>query len=352
MLNFRKLVVAAVVLLTAFSAMASNFRAADQVYVPAVGFLAGASGTFISDIYVSNLTDEPVTVSVIYSAGQNGAIENFPNLFTLNPRERREFINWANLPTGQGGLGKTVAFGQAIFNGCRTGQDCGPATQDPNTGVSPHFRDISVVSRIYQIPAGTTLASNPPTTGQLFNGTPWYHFVSQDQTATGLSRVFITGIAQTGSAGTAGTYRGNIGIVNASQFSSTDIVVKLFSGATGTQVGSDFRLRLGPLGHAQPGLTSMFPSASGRNLYVTVEQQNTTVEASTNPPAGCTPPTSNGCPAFLAYGSVLDNASGDATTLEAQYEKPLTGAQIACIYSPATAQCKSVPSIRRSAKSQ
>ncbi|HXG57963.1 MAG TPA: hypothetical protein VNL91_02980, partial [Thermoanaerobaculia bacterium] len=315
MLNIRKLVVAAVVALAAFSAMASNFRAADQIYLPGAISASGASGTFFSDVYVSNLTDDPVTVSVIFSAGQAGAIENFPNLFTLNPRERREFINWVNLPTSQGGLGKSNAFGQAVFNGCRQGADCGPATQDPNTGISPNFRDISVESRVYSIPPGTTLASNPPTTGQLFTGIPWYHFVSQDQTATGLDKVFITGIVATGGAGTAGTSRSNIGLVNASQFSSTDLVVKLFNGATGTQVGSDFRMRLGPLGHAQPGLTTMFPGASGRNLYVTVEQQNTTVEASTNPPAGCSPPASNGCPAFLAYGSVLDNLSGDATTL-------------------------------------
>lgn len=39
-----------------------------------------------------------------------------------------------------------------------------------------------------------------------------------------------------------------------------------------------------------------------------------------------------GCPSFLAYGSVLDNASGDATTIEAQYLKPLTEAQIDQLY--------------------
>lgn len=39
-----------------------------------------------------------------------------------------------------------------------------------------------------------------------------------------------------------------------------------------------------------------------------------------------------GCPAFLAYGGALDNISGDATTTEAQYLKPLTEAQIDQLY--------------------
>ena len=43
-------------------------------------------------------------------------------------------------------------------------------------------------------------------------------------------------------------------------------------------------------------------------------------------------PAEDGCPAFLAYGSVLDNASGDATTLEPQYRKELSPEAIEEIY--------------------
>ena len=57
--------------------------------------------------------------------------------------------------------------------------------------------------------------------------------------------------------------RSAIGLVNASQYSSTQLVVKLFNGATATQIGSDFVQDLGPLGQVQPSIANMFPSFTG-----------------------------------------------------------------------------------------
>ena len=344
---------AAIFVLCAASAMATNFRAADQVYVPAVIHAVGSSGTFLSDLFVSNLTTDSVAVSVIYcpqaqAGGCGGSTsQTFANLLTLAPGERRELIDFVALPQSQGGLGLTSGFGQIVLNGCKSGTSCGADTQDAN-GVSQNFRNISVESRVYSIPPGTSLSANPPTTGQLFSGYPWYNFVSQEQAANGLDKVFVTGIRQTGAAGTAGTYRSNIGLVNASQFSVTTMVVKLFN-PTGTQVGSQYSVQLGPLGSAQVSLGVAFPGASGTGFWVTVEQQNSAATA--DAPAACAPPNSNGCPAFFAYGSVLDNVSGDATTLEPQYLKALTDAQIACIYpAPNQAVCKGTPVMRRVVK--
>ncbi|HYO78609.1 MAG TPA: hypothetical protein VE010_19270, partial [Thermoanaerobaculia bacterium] len=62
----KKLTVAAALMLCAAGASASNFRAADQVYIPIAGHVAGANGTFVTDVYLSNLSSEPVTVSVIF----------------------------------------------------------------------------------------------------------------------------------------------------------------------------------------------------------------------------------------------------------------------------------------------
>src|SRR4029078_6261873 len=140
MLKLQKLAVAAAVSLVAFSAMARNFRAADQVYVPNAGHTAGGSGTFISDMFVSNLSNDSVTVSVIFSGLLNGTAQqqNFNDKFQLAPQERKEFVDFfANT------LGLNNAFGQVIFNACKTGSDC-VATQDPNSGDSPFFRPISV----------------------------------------------------------------------------------------------------------------------------------------------------------------------------------------------------------------
>ncbi len=332
MFKVKHLGVAAAMILVAAGAMASNFRAADQVYVPAAGHLQGATGTFISDVWVSNLsTTDSVTVSVIYTptgTTPDKTPQYFDNVITLAPKERKEYIDFFQVI-----LGQSSAFGTLIFNACKTGADC-INTQD-DFGNSPNYRNIAVFSRIYQIPAGTSLASNPPTTGQAMTGIPWYNFVSSRAADKGLSRVFIQGLRNTGGGGTAGTYRGNIGLMNASQYSTTTIVVRLFNGspgggATPTQIGSDYSVVLGPLQHTQPRLEQMFPAFTGAtatNGFVTIEQISST--PTTDAPPTCLP---DGCPGFLAYGSVLDNVSGDATTLETVYEQALTPEAQGAIY--------------------
>src|SRR5476651_2328177 len=57
MLRLKQVSVAAAMVLISASAMASNFRAADQVYVPVAGHTAvSANPTFISDIWIANLS--------------------------------------------------------------------------------------------------------------------------------------------------------------------------------------------------------------------------------------------------------------------------------------------------------
>ncbi len=123
--------------------------------------------------------------------------------------------------------------------------------------------------------------------------------------------------------------------MNASQFSSTTLVATLRDGATGAQVGNQKIFTLPPLTFEQPNIAAAFGSVgSGTNLYVELEQgaSTKTPDADAN---GC----QDGCPAYLAFGSVLDNQTTDPTTLEAQYTKALTSTQIACIYDPASANC-------------
>lgn len=326
MFKLKHLGLAAALILVAAGSMASNFRGADQVYVPAAGHLVSANATFVSDVWVSNLSStDSVSVSVIYTpSGATPTPQYFDNVITLRPLERKEFVDF--FPTA---LGLNSAFGTLIFNGCKQSADC--LTQD-DQGFSPNFRDIAVFSRIYSIPAGQTSPANQPTTGQAFPGIPWYNFVSSRQASTGLSRVFIAGIRNTGTAGQVGTYRGNIGVMNASQYSTTTLILKLWNGANPTQqIGSDFPVTLGPLGHQQVNVSTAFSAfgtgATSTNAFVTVEQTNNV--PTNDAPTTCLP---DGCPGFLAYGSVLDNATGDATTLETVYEKALTGAALDVIY--------------------
>lgn len=318
----KKLGIAAALTLCAVGAMASNFRAADQVYLPIAGHLQSAGQpVYVSDVYISNLSSDSVDISVIFSSGVNGSDNpaggkglEHKNVVRLAPFERKEFPNFmANTLNRQG------QFGQLIFNACLAGADCGPSTQNPS-GYSPNFRNISVESRIYSMPTGSVPGTGQPTTGQLFSGIPWYNFVSSLQTDNKLHRIFITGLTQNTE------YRSNIGLVNASQFSATDLVVRLYRGNAPTTQVAEYALRLQPLGQAQANFSQIFPGVTGANFFVTVEQRNNA--ASADAPSGCV----EGCPAFLAYGSVLDNKTNDATTLEPQYEIPLSDAAIAAIY--------------------
>lgn len=324
----RKLGVAAALVLCALGASASNFRGADQVYVPVAGHAGGSSGLFISDAYIANLTGDVVDVSVLYiPRGPNAGgatpagIEEIRNRITLQPFERREFPDiFVNT------LGKESGFGLLIFNGCKAGASCGTDQQD-SEGNSANYRAISVQTRIYQI--NPSAGQNPPTTGQLFSGIPWYHFVSKVQNTVGLDKVFITGLTQTGTAGQAGTYRSNIGVVNASEYSRTNIVFRLYQGGmSDANLKGTATVALGPLGSQLYGFNELFPGVTGSNYWVTVEQ--TGVERLPNAPGTCL----EGCPAFLAYGSVLDNVSGDATTMEAQYMVELSQKVIDELYPP------------------
>lgn len=327
------MVVTAALILVAAGAMASNFRAADQVYVPVSGHLTAGAGTFVSDIFISNVTSDPVTVSVIYTRTTNlsGAVQPpqyFNNIFTLGANERRELNDFLGVPA-PAGLGLSNAFGTLVFNGCRQGVDC-TVNQDVNGG-HPDFRDIAVLSRIYLIPTGQTPAT-AATTGQDIAGIPWYHYASSRASVPfGLGRLAITGFRQTGTAGQAGTYRGNLGVMNASQFSRTTLLLRLYTGSNRTTPLSERRVTLGPLNHIQASITDLFQGVVAgpqtTNLYVTIEQENSIAEPGAPSTCGA-----DGCPGFLAYGAVLDNVTGDATTLEAIYEKPLSGDAIAAIY--------------------
>jgi hypothetical protein len=341
-----KSAVTAVMMLFAAAAMANNFRAADQVYVTAAAHAAGASGTFISDIFISNLSTDSVAVTVLYGSGVTGTLQTFGTvanpLITLAPSERREIPDFMATPVAQGGLGLSVGFGQLIFNACKAGGNCTvpPATGscpggDPILGTCPDFRPISVETRVYSTPpaggctstfsASVCAGPTPPTTGQLFSGLPWYTFASSDASSIGLDKVFITGFRNNSA------FRSNVGLVNASQFSTTTLTVKLFRGSDSTLLGTN-TVTLAPFGHTQILIsdTKLFPTFIGStatNAYVTVEQGNNipTSDAVAN---GC----NTGCPAFFAYGSVLDNLSGDATTLEPQFLKPLSDAAINCVF--------------------
>jgi hypothetical protein len=341
----KRLLIATALTMCAAGAYASNFRGADQVYIPTAGRIVQATNnTFISDVQLANLTSDTVVVSVIYQpinavtnpANPASIGQEFKDIITLLPFERKEYKDFF-----QSALHLNDGFGMLILNGCLQGANCGPSGTDDEANTQ-NYRAISAESRIYSFK--TLLGKETGTVGQLFSGIPWYNFVSMLQAQAGLDEIFITGISHTAN-GTSG-FRSNIGLINASEFSNTTLAVQLWQGAA--RVGNEFTVTLGPLGNTQilvgreigAGLVGL---TTGTNLWATIEQRNSTPRTDIQVPETCLP---DGCPAFLAYGSVLDNVSGDATTLEAQYMKALSRQAIEATYPTGAGK----PAIRRSAR--
>lgn len=274
-------------------ASASSFRAADIVYLPAAIRAAGAGGAFFkTDVVVSNVSDQRVVVQVAYAptgggnnAGITAAMRALPG-GTLLPGERRDISDI----TQQLGI-TDPANGYLIFFACREGGNCTDCDANP-----ADCQLITVQGRIYNS------ASNGSSFGQLFPGIPWYNYVSVESADIGLHRVFIPGLRNIGQAGVSG-FRSNIGLVNASQTSSTELRVTIFS-STGQQLGQS-NFTLGPLGHLQFNAANLGLTGNG---WALVEQVSAT-------PTGTDPAN----PGFMAYGSLLDNVTNDPTTLEAQY---------------------------------
>jgi ferredoxin len=278
-------------LMFASVASANVFRAADIVYLPAVARLPGVAGAFFkTDVTIINTSTSRIVVQVAYveGSGDNStALNTLITLPTFAPGERRELIDIA-----QSALNRATANGYLIFFSCREGGNC--SNCDSNAA---DCLKIAVQGRIYNDTPGGTF-------GQSFPGLPWYSYAAFTSTPQGTDSLSINGVRNNAD------YRTNIGLVNASQFSSTVLRLRVFNNA-GTPVG-EMNQTLGPLGRIQFPVTQIAGGFTG-NGYVTVEQVSATP----------TPAQADAVPGFFAYGSLLDNRTSDPTTLEAQFSAPL-----------------------------
>lgn len=313
-MNIRRITLIAIAVLAVASiASASNFRAADIVYLPSAGKVASGSLVFATDVYITNLTTSKVVVSVGFgetgTAANNATLpQNLKTLATsLAPGERRLVadITGTLFPEKDGKLGFLVFFA------CKEGGTCTDCDLNP-----ADCSLISVEGRIYSFPVGNPAGG---TKGQLFFGYPWYSFVSPNDASLSLDKVFIVGLRNEGVRPTSG-YRTNFGILNASQDYTGQVKVSVFTG-TGTLVGEK-TYTLGPLGHFQGNILDAAPAFTTNNSigYAVIQQTGSTLV-----PDGCA-----ACaPGFFVFGSVLDNITDDPTTLESVYTQQL---DLRCVY--------------------
>ena len=198
MLNRKRAFFFVLAMLMAVSAVANNFRAGDLVYLPVAGRVQGAA-LFKTDVWVSNLsTTDSVTIDVAYAP--TGNVDNrsvtgsLIRLATLNPGERREFIDI--FAAGNLNISGNP-FGQLLFFGCRAGGNC--SNCDTNAA---DCRLITVEARVFaELTTGCAGGATLCTNGQDVPGFPWYNYASVDSADRGLDRVFITGFRQTGAPG-------------------------------------------------------------------------------------------------------------------------------------------------------
>ncbi|HUF10859.1 MAG TPA: hypothetical protein VMO47_16185 [Rhodothermales bacterium] len=299
-----KVLIALSIVLVSVPVFASNFRAADVVYLPAAGRLQGQA-FFKTDIVITNVSNSAVTVdaALLEGAGdaraglEPGAVER---VGTLNAGESLFIEDAIDAIFGRNG------FGQMILYSCRVGGDCTACDSD-DTDCLP----IVVEGRVYAESTDPDICGEAAacTFGQLFSGLPWYSYVSSAVADRSLDRVWITGIKQ------SAQYRSNLGFTNASEFSTTTLNVSLFR-ADGTQFGATQQVTLGPVGHTQRNVGQLFSGFTGDG-YVIVQQPALGVVPTQ--PDDEDPFIASGAPGFFAYGSVLDNATDDPTTLEAVY---------------------------------
>lgn len=297
------------VIIFAMSARGQNFRAADQVYLPAAGHVAGQDATFLTDIWIKNTTTDSVSVSILFIPDNSAPnVMRFSNVVTLRPGENHKEVDVV------GALLHVSGAGMLVSNGCLAGADCTP---DPTTGENVNYRNVSVESRTY------TSTKCGGTVGQDMPGISWRFTASQ--LIPGMDTLLIVGLRDRilGDAG----WRTNIGVANASEYATINLILALIDGLSGAELGVTY-VSLKPLESRQQSVAVLFPNipqlgsrlnrtAAGVPIlspYVRITQSGSipTADAAAH---GC----AGGCPAFIAYGSLIDNASGDATTLEAQF---------------------------------
>lgn len=314
-MHFKRIAFGIMLMLLAVGAWASNFRAADTVYLPAVARIPiDASTMFKTDVVISNLSSDSVDVDFAISEGQNGTPNavsqaNLKRVGTLKPFERKDVIDFV-----QTVLGRTNAFGQGVFFACRAGGNC----QDCQTNAGD-CRLITIEARIYtESTSGCARGAAKCTTGQLFSGIPWYNFVSSTAADKNLDKAFVAGIRQFGTRDVDG-FRSNLGAVNASNLGSTILTATLYKNDTPTTPFGTYDISLGPLGQFQGNIANLFPGFTGSGFVVVQEKSFTPT----------TPGDPNAFPGFITYGSILDNVTSDPTTLEPQYFSEL---QWDCVY--------------------
>ena len=263
----------------------------DQVYLPAVGYLPGAT-TFATRVIITNASGDPVSVTSVYApANTPNPVRIRGDVLHLRPYEVRPIDDFL-----RDVLHVASGFGMVMFNACREGRDCSVQFPEIDPVGNPNNRPIYVKSRVYSYSTSTS----GPTLGQELSGVSW-----QDAAEAAWMASTLTGIR------VGERHRANIGLANGSDRNPITIAVSLYDGADGG-LRDQRTLTLTPFQSIQPNILDLFPKLAawsrlnrGRAVTNAVVVVTQAAGAPTTEPA-----------AIITYASVVDNLSGDAETIE------------------------------------
>lgn len=312
-------------LLFALPMRAQTPRASDQVFLQAAGHVVSGSTTFATELQVSNLSADPVGISILFvrqntptgMPGPFSPILRFPNRFRLAPHQLGLEVSDAQLVE----WGITGA-GMLIFSACVEGEECGPQIDHTSNPARPRYtidndrymRPISVMAIVRSKVAAFGL-TGLSTFGEAYGAIAWQLAPGARLAAVGMNVVTIGGVRSDAH------YTTKLYYANATEFSTTNVQITLFDGA-GKSYWTVNRL-LTPLENDAEDIAAMFPVLLTNRMnrqppiegaYVRVVQVGTVATKDADR-YGC----ADGCGAFLVQGVMIDRITGDGTRLDAVY---------------------------------
>ncbi|MGE5235525.1 MAG: hypothetical protein ACM3O7_04135 [Acidobacteriota bacterium] len=324
----RSLAIAAAVgvLLVAHQGFAM-FRSGDVVVVPVAAATQGLhSSNWRTDLEILNVGSDPVDIRIALLPSGGADNQVWFDDFSRQLGWSSDFGHYlpappptdptSHSPLAQIQPGELVTLDDVLSNwgldgvkgalvvfAYKTGTF---TTTDPAAAIAGR---IVVNSRTYSLSEGSD--GSPRTFGQQVPGLPWHGFTGSGDPAAAYSRVTFAGVREDDS------YRTALGLVNLSDRLTT-IEVTL-NASDGTALATR-DIVLEPFAHLQfdRAIRSLFEVSSDQYPSV-VGATATAAVKGWEPAVGAGDPT----PAFIAYGSRIDNQTNDPVYLEPSYDSEL-----------------------------
>ncbi len=308
---------------------AASWQAAELIYVPAVAHTEGAAGSeWRTDLFITNMDDVNMDVAMVYLP--SGLVDNgfrFSDRSTwLGPREDQGFgfVNeaLADIPpngtvvlrdvvgeywveqAGLGGLGAMVIFAYEAG----TLEDDGTKVDALAIANARIFNDTTV-----WVPEGHGFVEEPATYGQGMPGVAWYNLADPAAVTEDVDYSYMVLVAGEENP----RYRFNVGVLNASDPQTTiTIALQPFQANGEPYLNEDENPIVSlqvvpPLAHLQ--FFRVFNTWGLENIEPSMVKVSFVAWASNNP---------DPVPAFATYGSLVDDVSGDPTTVMGSFGMP------------------------------